>query len=240
MIQVNLLPAEYRTADRAPLSRMLGLALGVALAAGSMMLFIWVKVVLVENEQRRKEDKTKEVARLKTKAKEYTDLMAQKTQKEARLKRIDEIKKKDPKYARLLLELSQLVWAGDDEGKFQVWFSDLSIRPPRVARGRAAAAHSAKVILNAQCGGQDGKKLAEYFLQFRTKRAWLKGELDMATLNPPEYTVEDFAKFEPSSAMAFKIEVEQFAASEKEKRAKAAAAKAAKKPAAGTPVKGGK
>ena len=127
MIQVNLLPAEYRTADRAPLSRMLGLALGVALAAGSMMLFVWVKVVLVQNEQRRKEDKTKEVARLKTKAAEYNTLLALKTQREARLKRIDEIKGKDPKYARLLAELTQLIWAGDGEEKFSVWLRDLTV-----------------------------------------------------------------------------------------------------------------
>lgn len=234
MIHVNLLPAEYRTADRAPLSRMLGLALGVALAAGSMMLFVWIKVVLVQNEQRRKEDKTKEVARLQTKAKEYTDLLAQKTQKEARLKRIDEIKEKDPKYARLFAELAQLAWAGDEEGKFQVWFEDLAITGPQRSRGRAAGEHAAHLVLNAQCGGEDGKKLAEYYLQFRTKRPFLMSELDTENMTSPEYKVGDYARFEPKHAMSFKIEVDQWSAAEQAKRAAKAAGV---KPAAGTPVK---
>lgn len=235
MIQVNLLPAEYRTADRAPLSRMLGLALGVALAAGSMMLFVWVKVVLVKNEQRRKEDKTQEVARLKTKAAEYDTLLALKTQREARLKRIDEIKEKDPKYANLLREMTLLVWAGDEDGKFQVWFQDMACTAPRRARGRQAGAHAAALTINAKCGGDDGKRLAEFYLQFRTKRPFLKSELDVENIAPPEYVVTDYKEFEPNSAMSFAVEVSQFTAAEKTKRATEAAKKAA---SAATPVKG--
>jgi hypothetical protein len=247
MIQVNLLPAEYRTANRAPLSRMLGVALGVALAAGSMMLFVWIKVVLVQNEQRRKEDKGKEVARLKVKAEEYNKLKALKTQREARLKRIDEIKQKDPKYARLLAEMTQLVWAGDEEGKFKVWFLDMMCTAPKRARGRAAGEHAATIKLNAYCAGKDGKRLAEYYLQFRTKRPFLKQDLDVANITPPEYKVDDFKNFDPAYAMSFSVQVSQFAAAAKSKRAaeeakrKASQATAAKPaPGKATPVKGGK
>lgn len=238
MIQVNLLPAEYRTADRAPLSRMLGLALGVALAAGSMMLFVWVKVVLVQNEQRRKEDKTKEVARLKVKAAEYNTLLALKNQREARLKRIDEIKDKDPKYARLLAEMTQLVWAGDEDGKFQVWFRDMQVTAPKRQRGRSGGGHAASITVTAQCAGEDGKNLAEYFLQFRTKRPYLAQELDVENINPPEYSVQEYPKFNPSFAMNFTVEVSQFDAAEKKKRADAAAKAAAA--AAGKAGKGAK
>jgi len=238
MIQVNLLPAEYRTADRAPLSRMLGLALGVALAAGSMMLFVWVKVVLVKNEQRRKEDKTQEVARLKTKAAEYDSLLALKNQRKKRLERIDEIKDKDPKYARLLAEMTQLVWAGDEDGTFKVWFKDINCQAPRRARGRDAGAHAASFTINAACSGEDGKRLAEYLLQFRTKRPYLSRQLDVDNISPPEYTVEEYRDFQPPNAMNFTVEVSQFTAEEQKKRDKANAPK--KSAPKGQPVKGGK
>jgi hypothetical protein len=137
MIQVNLLPAELRKREGAPVRRLAALAMGALLVSSSLMLVLTVHFGVLQKAQSTHEQMEGTLATLAPEAK-YADALTR--EKAEYKKRNDTIQKISASRLLLTKKLDQLfdiIDYGEKSDRHFVWLTDLKVSPPRGAsRGK--------------------------------------------------------------------------------------------------------
>ena len=216
MIQVNLLPPEYRTKERAPMARLLGVAAGAIVASLSMAGFLYMNVVVVKGAEQRELSKASDEKRLRVKAKEHDDLMREMQRMKKREKQIVDIKTKDVKYAPLMLALARVVWDGETHGKFKGWYTDLRVEQGRSGRGRKSP--SPEVVIKVLVDSPNARRVAAYHDEYKAS-PYLAQEMNLEFISDPGYIRREFPEFTPPYALEFEVKCPLYSYDEKKQRA---------------------
>ena len=238
MIQINLLPPEYRVKDRPGLSRLFGLSAAAACVALSVVFYLWFKVALVRPEREHRDERIREEQQLALQAKDYDDLVAKKARYEQRKNRIKEVQEAHPYYAPILLHYAKVAWDGEapEQGAngFKAWYTSLKVDEAR-GRGGPTKKPVPEITLDAYLHGNDPNSLANFYRVFKDN-AFLAAEMNLGSMSSPDFAREEFKNYSPDAALKFTPKVALKSAEDKKKEQeaarKAAAAKGGAKPSA--------
>lgn len=193
MINVNLLPPEYRKVERTPVLRFVTIICGVILSTSAIGAFIYVhfgvlvKVVserekLQETYHSRQQGQRRSMA-LEREAKEYMK----------RRKTIEEIGNSRLLWSKKLDELCDLVDDHGDTKRYEVWLKQIHTLP--------ASKHSAGgLFIKGFSGGSEMNRMSNFNLAIK-KSGFFE---DFASIDPPEGKAVKFSdKKVPHSAWSF-------------------------------------
>lgn len=228
MIQVNLLPPEYRSKDRAPVSRLLALVAGVLITFSALGVYVYTRVILVEGMKVKKADRQEEEKLKAARAKQYDDLKREVDAREAREKKIDEIATNDPRYAPMMWHLSDMLWKAQEDttAPFLGWYSNMSVSLQRATGRSRAKGEVPELRIGCSTATDDAAKVSAFYRAFR-KHPFMGVIFDMDGINPIKTDRAEHAKFDPPAAMNFEVKVQSFAPEERVQREQAAAKAAA-------------
>jgi Tfp pilus assembly protein PilN len=138
MININLLPTEYRKAERTPLIVFLPLIAGLicVLSAGSLAGYVRFSWLAETRSQRVQLDQA--YREKKPRLAYHENLLKEESEYKKQAETITNIASSRILMTRKLDELCNLVAEGDagQHGGFSIWLKDLSVKPAREQRGR--------------------------------------------------------------------------------------------------------
>ena len=172
MIEVNLLPQEYRRPERTPLPRFIVILIGVALVA-SLGSFLTKKLIDVRNEKNTQQELEQRLGLLKKQfVDRYDQLVAQKQEIEIRISAIETIWQSRLYWAVKLDQLADLV-------PIYVGLKDLKLEEPRSYARAAGGASGGTLFMSCISASENERRLANF-------RRILKGEIPPLNRNVPE------------------------------------------------------
>ena len=138
MIQINLLPPEYRPRTGTPVVRFVAIVVGVVLIACSSGAWFYTHFIQLTN-VRELRDVRSEEATSKERQKDHSlSLQREIDVYEKRRSAIQAINRSRTLWSRKLDQFYDIITGQDDEGSFKVWLDTLEVPPQRIAaRGRA-------------------------------------------------------------------------------------------------------
>jgi len=138
MIQINLLPPEYRPRTGTPVARFVAIVVGVVLVACASGAWFYTHFIQLTN-VRELRDVRAEEANSKERQKEHSlSLQREIDVYEKRRSAIQAINRSRTLWSRKLDQFYDIVTGQDDEGSFKVWLDTLEVPPQRIAtRGRS-------------------------------------------------------------------------------------------------------
>lgn len=138
MIQINLLPPEYRPRTGTPVARFVAIVVGVVLVACASGAWFYTHFIQLTN-VRELRDVRAEEASSKERQKEHSlSLQREIDVYEKRRSAIQAINRSRTLWSRKLDQFYDIVTGQDDEGSFKVWLDTLEVPPQRIAtRGRS-------------------------------------------------------------------------------------------------------
>ena len=140
MIQINLLPPEYRPRTGTPVARFVAIVVGVVLVACASGAWFYTHFIQLTN-VRELRDVRAEEANSKERQKEHSlSLQREIDVYEKRRSAIQAINRSRTLWSRKLDQFFDIITGQDDEGSFKVWLDTLEVPPQRIAtrrRGRA-------------------------------------------------------------------------------------------------------
>ena len=238
MIQINLLPTEYRKAERTPLIVFLPLIAGLVcvLSAGAVAGYVKFSWLAETRSERVALDQT--YREKKPRLAYHDNLLKEESEYKKQVETIKGIASGRILMTRKLDELCNLIAEGDggQHGGFSIWLKDLSVKPARQQRGRGRSK-------GPKSGGDivfKGYALADHApLQDMNKfhRAVLKSEMyrdGYIGITDPRGSVHDFGDdLVPAKGWSFEMTLSMKDPAERlkemEKNARSMQAKNAKK-----------
>ena len=135
MIQINLLPPEYRKSESTPIARFIAIVAGAVLVTCGLVAYGYVHYSQLRVAQDRREQIEGEFANAKSRADVSRALQAEIAAYEARRKAIQEVAKARILHSRKLDEFLDVTTAKGETGSlYRVWLNSLSVKPARTAR----------------------------------------------------------------------------------------------------------
>ena len=131
MIQVNLLPPEYRKVDGTPVARFVALTLGVFLTATAMSVWGYVHFGLLAEVKDRRAHKEEELVSLQALATRSQALLAEFKEYERRRMTIEEVGQQRILWSRKLDQLADLIHNKGSDERHLVWLSSVRSEGPR-------------------------------------------------------------------------------------------------------------
>ncbi len=163
MLEINLVPEEYKRTERTPLPRFVTIIVGVVLVAVGLVAVFFVKLAWLDAATATNSALEQRVASLAEDAKRYDELVNDITQLEKRRQVISDLWQKRVIWSRKLDELIDLVPA-------YVWVSDLNLVEPtrtsarRAARAGASGAENAgKLTMDVVTDSADWRRIADFW-----------------------------------------------------------------------------
>ena len=137
MIQINLLPPEYRPRTGTPVARFVAIVAGVVLVACASGAWFYTHFIQLTN-VRELRDVRAEEATSKERQKEHSlSLQREIDIYEKRRSAIQAINRSRTLWSRKLDQFYDIITGQDDEGSFKVWLDTLEVPPQQIAtRGR--------------------------------------------------------------------------------------------------------
>jgi len=171
MIEVNLLPQEYRRPERTPLPRFIVILVGVALVAG-LGAFLMKKFMDVRYEKNRQQELNQRLDLLKQFVDKYNKLISQKREIEVRMSAIETIWQSRLYWAVKLDQLADLVPG-------YVGLRNLRLEEPRSLARTAAGLAGGTLSMSCISASENERRLANF-------RRILKGEIPPLNKVVPE------------------------------------------------------
>jgi len=139
MIQINLLPPEYRPRSGTPVGRFVAIVVGVVLVACASGAWFYTHFIQLSN-VRELRDVRSEEASSKERQKEHSlSLQREIDVYEKRRSAIQAINRSRTLWSRKLDQFYDIITGQDDEASYKVWLDTLEVPPQRIAaktRGR--------------------------------------------------------------------------------------------------------
>lgn len=134
MIQINLLPEEYRKAESTPIGRFLTIVIGAVIVTSGLVTYGFVHYGKLKGIREVRVEAEAEYVNKKAQADVSQSLQVEIAGYEARRKAIQEIAKKRILHSRKLDEFLDVVHNRGDRSAYYVWLNGLRVSAPRVSR----------------------------------------------------------------------------------------------------------
>jgi hypothetical protein len=139
VIQINLLPEEYRKPESTPIGRFLTIVIGAVVVTSGLVAYGYVHYSKLRGAIEVREATEAEYANKKAQADVSMSLQAEINAYQARRKAIQQIVKSRILQSRKLDEFLDIIHNGGDRAEYFVWLNGLSVTPARsVRRGKSS------------------------------------------------------------------------------------------------------
>jgi len=134
VIQINLLPNEYRKTESTPIARFLAIVIGAVLVTGGLVGYGFVHYSKLRGVREVREATQAEYTNKRAQAEVSRSLQAEHTAYETRRKAIAQVARNRILQSRKLDEFLDVIYNRGDKSAYYVWLTNLSVKPPRAAR----------------------------------------------------------------------------------------------------------
>ncbi len=134
MIQINLLPPEYRKAESTPIARFVAIIAGAVLVTSALVAYGYVHYNELRGVREVRGATEAEFTNKKLQADISKSLQTEINAYEARRKAITKVASSRVLQSRKLDELLDVFHNGGDKSAYFVWLKSLSVKPPRASR----------------------------------------------------------------------------------------------------------
>ena len=134
MIQINLLPEEYRKAESTPIARFMAIVVGAVIVTSGLVTYGFVHYGKLKGVRDVRVEAEAEFMNKKAQADVSQALQAEISGYEARRKAIQQIAKNRLMHSRKLDEFLDIVHNRNDKTTYFVWLNGLRVSGPRVTR----------------------------------------------------------------------------------------------------------
>lgn len=202
MIEIDLLPEEYRRLEMTPLPRRLVIFTGAALVSICLFVLIWLQLILLPRLRNERDNLVNMERRKAEEVQRYNELMAEISRFNQRKQSIEQIWQTRTFWAKKFDQLCDLVPA-------YIWFSGISLEEPHVAQRDMGG----RLILDCYSQGPDVNHFAEFLRILKGEYEGEKGRVgqeffqDFLALASPGWSKEILRDFEPPEALEFKLEL---------------------------------
>ena len=202
MIDIDLLPEEYRRPEMTPLPRRLVIFIGAALVSISLFVFIWLQLILLPSLRRERDYLVNQEKQRAIEAQKYEELMAEITRFNQRKQTIVEIWQTRTLWAEKFDQLCDLVPP-------YIWLSNISLQPPLLIRKDVGG----KFILDCYSRGPDVNHFAEFMRILKGEYEGEKGRIgqefyqDFLALASSGWAMKTLRDLDPPEALEFKLEL---------------------------------
>jgi cell division protein FtsB len=140
MIQINLLPPEYRPRTGTPVARFVAIVVGVVLVACASGAWFYTHFIQLTNVAELRDVRAEEAGSKERQKEHSLSLQREIDVYEKRRTAIQAINRSRTLWSRKLDQFYDIITGQDDEGSFKVWLDTLEVPPQRLAtRGRGRA-----------------------------------------------------------------------------------------------------
>ena len=161
MIQVNLLPAEYRKVEGTPVARLLTVLAGVSLTAAALAFWGYVHFGKLDEVVRRRESMESDLASLEKQAARSQALLAEFKEYQKRRATIESIAGQRILWSKLLDQFADEIHNKGDTSEHFVWLTGLRTEAPRTPGSGGVLAY------DGYSGMDELKHLAEFNQQMK-------------------------------------------------------------------------
>ncbi len=193
MIQVNLLPPEYRKVEGTPVARLVAVLAGVFITATAVSVWGYVHFAILAKEQTKRAQMEEELVSLQALATRSQALLTEFKEYQARRGTIESIGKSRVLWSKKLDEFADVVHNKGDKKRHLVWFSGVRTGAPR-------GPGSAGVLSVDGWSGGDYTRLAD-FSEDVQKSEFFE---DFMSIDPPRGELVQFQDaLDPNTAWKF-------------------------------------
>ena len=137
MIQINLLPPEYRPRTGTPVARFVAIVVGVVLVACASGAWFYTHFIHLVNVHELRDVRSEEAASKERQKEHSLSLQREIDIYEKRRSAIQAINRSRTLWSRKLDQFFDIITGQDDDGSFKVWLDSHEVPPQRIAsRGR--------------------------------------------------------------------------------------------------------
>lgn len=134
MIQINLLPHEYRKTESTPIARFIAIVAGAILVTSGLVAYGFVHYSKLKGVREVREATEAEYSNKKKQADISKSLQTEINNYESRRKAIQKVAKARNLQSRKLDEFLDIIHNRGDRSTYFVWLKNLGIKPPRAVR----------------------------------------------------------------------------------------------------------
>jgi Tfp pilus assembly protein PilN len=202
MIEIDLLPEEYRRPEMTPLPRRLVIYIGAALISSCLFVLIWFHFIHLPSLRNVKDDLINQERMKAQEVKKYEELTAEINRFNQRRQTIEQIWQTRVLWARKLDQLCDLVPS-------YIWFSNVSLQEPHMAEKDVGG----KLLLDCHSQGPDVNHFAEFLRILQGQYEGEKGRIgqeffdDFISLTSSGWTKKILRDYEPPEALEFRLEL---------------------------------
>jgi hypothetical protein len=140
VIQINLLPAEYRKSESTPIARFIAIVVGAILVTGGLVAYGFVHYSTLKGARELREATEADYVNKKAQSDVSLALQAEIDAYETRRRAIQQVAKGRILHSKKLDEFLDIIHSPPEKGAYFVWLKDLNVKPPRqVRRGKATS-----------------------------------------------------------------------------------------------------
>lgn len=134
MIEINLLPPEYRKAESTPIGRFIAIVAGAVVVTSTLIAYGYVHYSKLAGVRDVRKETEQEFANKQKQADVSKALQQEINAYESRRKAITQVARKRILQSRKLDELLDILQNGGDRVTYNVWLKNLTVKPGRQAR----------------------------------------------------------------------------------------------------------
>jgi hypothetical protein len=140
VIQINLLPPEYRKSEATPIARFIAIVVGAIVVTSGLVAYGFVHYSILKGAREVREATEADYVNKKAQADVSLALQAEIDAYETRRRAIQQVAKGRILHSRKLDEFLDIIHSPPEKGAYFVWLKDLAVKPPRqVRRGKATS-----------------------------------------------------------------------------------------------------
>jgi Tfp pilus assembly protein PilN len=163
MIQINLLPDEYRRADRTPVRVFAAITLGVAVNASLGALWLWTELGPGAEVEQRLEVLQSDLTTLRPLVKHHNDLEKERKLYETRERTLDQIVAQRVSWTEKVDQLIDVInEGGDGDQKYLIWLDSLNVAQSERQSRPGMAASGGSLSAKANSGDGDFALVANF------------------------------------------------------------------------------
>ncbi len=199
MIQINLLPPEYRKTESTPIARFITIVIGAVLVTSGLVTYGYIHYSELNGIREVRASVEAEFANKTAQAKISTNLETEINAFETRRRAIQQVAGARILQSRKLDEFLDVIHNGGDHSAYFVWLRNLSVAPPRRTRRGDAAS-------GGNWGFSGFAETTEFSRVTNLRDSLRKDEFyeDFASISLPNFKAELWDDgLEPSSAGSF-------------------------------------
>ena len=202
MIDIDLLPEEYRRPEMTPLPRRLVIFIGTALVSICLFVLIWLHLILLPRLRNERDDWVNRERQMAKAVQRYDELMAEISGFNQRKQTIEQIWQIRILWAQKFDQLCDLVPP-------YIWFKSISLQEPLMGRKDVGG----KLILDCRSQGPDANHFAEFMRIVKGEDEGEKGRIgqeffqDFLLFESSGWSRKILRDFDPPEALEFKLEL---------------------------------